>query len=223
MTSRGIRNNNPGNLDFNAAVKWQGQTGLETGVPNPRFAVFSDPKWGIRAIARQLLSYQSQHGIRTVRGLINRWAPPGENNTGAYVAAVAAGVGVDPDAEIDVDTAAVMTPLVKSIILHENGENPYPDSVIAEGVRLAGVADAPPAPLATSKTFQAQVGGAVAVAGAAGAHVASLAPTVKGWADQLGDYAGAPLIQHAVTVLLTVAGGLAVLGIVSQVMKQRAA
>lgn len=223
--TRGVRNRNPGNLDWNTRVNWQGQTGIEPAPPGgrARFAVFSDPKWGIRAIARQLLSYQSQHDIRTVRGLINRWAPPGENNTGAYVAAVAAGIGVGPDDEINVDSAAVMTPLVKAIILHENGQNPYPDSVISEGIRLAGVADAKPAPLAAQHTFQTQVGAGVAVVGAAGAHVASFAPTVKGWADQLGDYAGAPIIQHAVTILLTVAGGLAILGIVSQVLKQRAA
>lgn len=223
MTSRGERNKNPGNLDFSSSVNWQGQTGLETGVPSPRFAVFSDAKWGIRAIARQLLSYQTQHGLRTVRGLIGRWAPPSENNTAAYVTAVSASVGVGPDDEIDVDTAAVMTPMVRGIIIHENGSNPYPDSVIAEGIRLAGVSDAKPPPLASQHTFQTQVAGGVAVAGAAATHVASYAPTVKGWADQLGDYAGAPIVQHAVSVLLTVAGGLAILGIVSQVLKQKAA
>jgi len=139
------------------------------------------------------------------------------------VAAVAAGVGADPDAEIDVDTAAVMLPLVKAIILHENGSNPYPDSVISEGIRLAGVADAKPVPLVAHTGFQAQVGGAAAMVGAGAAQISSYAPTVKGWADQLGSYAGAPLVQHAVTVLLTVAGGLAFLGIVSQILKQKAA
>lgn len=223
MSSRGERNNNPGNINYSPTVNWQGQTGLETGVPNPRFATFSDAKWGIRAIARQLLSYQSQHGLRTVRGLIGRWAPPSENNTGAYVAAVASGVGVEPDDEIDVDTVSVMLPLAKAIILHENGQQPYSDAQITEGIRLAGVSDAKPPPLATQRTFQAQVGAGVAVVGAGAGQVAQYAPTVKGWADQLGTYAGAPIVQHIVTVLLTVAGGLAILGIASQVLKQKAA
>jgi hypothetical protein len=85
------------------------------------------------------------------------------------------------------------------------------------------VADAPPPKLATQHTFQAQVGAGVAVVGAAGAQVAQYAPTVKGWADQLGDFTGAPIIQHAVTVLLTVAGGLTLVGIASQILKQKAA
>ena len=158
-----------------------------------------------------------------IRGLINRWAPPGENNTEAYVAAVASAAGVGPDDEIDVDTAAVMTALVKGIIMHENGEQPYTDAQINEGIRLAGVSDAKPAPLVTQHTFQTQVAGGVAVAGAAVGQVSQYAPTVKGWADQLGTYAGAPIVQHVVTVLLTVAGGLAILGIASQVLKQKAA
>lgn len=223
MTTRGERNRNPSNIDYSPTVNWQGQTGIETGVPSPRFAVFSDVKWGIRACARQLLSYQSQHGLRTVRGLIDRWAPPSENNTGAYVAAVAAGVGVEPDDEIDVDTVAIALPLVRSIIIHENGENPYTDAQIIEGIRLAGVADAPPPKLATQHTFQAQVGTGIAVVGAAGAQLSQYAPTVKAAADKLSDYTGSPIIQHAVTFLLTVAGGLAVVGIAAAFLKQRTA
>lgn len=218
--TRGLTNNNPGNLDRDT-IKWQGMAADQSG--DPRFIVFTDAKWGIRALAKTLLTYQNQYGLRTVRAIINRWAPPGENNTGAYVAAVAAGVGVDPDAEIDVDTSATMMPMVRAIILHENGSDPYADSVIAEGIRLAGVSDAKPPALVTQHTFQTQVAGGVAVVGAAGAHVAQYAPTVKGWADQLGTYAGAPIVQHAVTVLLTVAGSLAILGIASQILKQKAA
>jgi hypothetical protein len=219
MTSRGIRSNNPGNIDRNA-TKWQGMAADQSS--DPRFIVFTDPKWGIRAIARLMLTYSNQYGLHTVRGLIGRWAPPSENNTGAYVAAVAQNCGVGADDEIDVDSSAIMLPLVKAIILHENGSNPYPDSVIAEGIRLAGVADAPPPKLATQHTFQAQVGAGVAVLGAGGAQVAQYAPTVKGWADQLADYTGSSVVQHAVTVLLTVAGGLTLVGIAAQFLKQRA-
>jgi hypothetical protein len=212
MTSRGIRNNNPGNIE-RGTVTWQGMADDQSA--DPRFIIFKTPQWGLRALAKTLLSYQNQHGLRTVRGIINRWAPSSENNTAAYVGAVAAGVGVNPDAEIDVDTSGVMTPLVKAIVLHENGANPYADAVIAEAIRMAGVSDAKGPPLARQKSFLAQVGSGVALLSAGGAHLASYASAVKGWADQLGEFAGAPVIQHAQTVLLTVAGGLAIAGIVA--------
>jgi hypothetical protein len=220
MSTRGLRNNNPGNIERNA-TRWQGMSPDQSG--DPRFVVFTDAKWGIRAIARLMLSYQNQYDLRSIRRLIGRWAPPGENNTGAYVAAVASGVGVDPDAEIDVDQASVMAPLVKAIILHENGQNPYPDSAISEGIHLAGVADAKPKPLHQQKTFQAQVGAGVAAAGAAVAHVAQYAPTIKGWADQISAFAGSPIMAHVMTILLTVAGGLTLVGIATQMLKQRTA
>ncbi|WP_327213550.1 MULTISPECIES: hypothetical protein [Xenorhabdus] len=41
--SRGISNNNPGNIDHNPANKWQGQIGIKTGVKNPRFCLFESP------------------------------------------------------------------------------------------------------------------------------------------------------------------------------------
>lgn len=219
MTSRGVRNNNPGNIERNA-IKWQGMADDQSS--DPRFVVFKTPQYGIRAIARLLMNYQSQYALHTVRGLINRWAPPIENNTVAYVNAVAAGVGVGADDPVDVDTAGVMLPLVKAIILHENGANPYTDSVVMEGIRMAGVADAPPKPLVKKTSFQTQIGTGVAVIGAAGTQAAQYAPTVKSWADKLTDYTGSPIIQHAVTVLLTIAGGLTLLGIVSSILKQRA-
>jgi hypothetical protein len=56
---------------------------------------------------------------------------------------------------------------------------------------------------------------------AGGIEVAKQAPTVKGWADQLSAFTGSPIIEHAVTVLLTVAGGLTILGIAAEVLKQR--
>lgn len=220
---RGIRSNNPGNIDRHD-TKWQGMADDQSG--DSRFIVFKTPQWGIRAIARLMLTYQNQYALRTVRGLINRWAPPGENNTGAYVAAVAsafkaAGLPDNPDVEIDVESVNVMLPLVKAIILHENGQNPYPDSLVLEGLHMAGVADAKPKPLGKQTTFLAQAGGAVTLVAGGGLQVAEYAPTVKSWADKLSAYTGSPIIQHVVTILLTVAGGLILIGVVSSMLKQR--
>lgn len=135
-TSRGIRNNNPGNIDRNE-TKWQGMSKDQSS--DPRFIVFDAPEWGIRALAKTLLTYQSKHGLNTVRAIINRWAPPVENNTDAYVNAVAKAVGVGPDSRIDLDNYLTIRPLVEAIIHHENGQQPYSDKEIDEGLHRAGI------------------------------------------------------------------------------------
>src|SRR3546814_2962731 len=47
-----------------------------------RFCVFKTPEHGFRALVRVLLTYQRKYRLRTVAGMIDRWAPPVENNTG---------------------------------------------------------------------------------------------------------------------------------------------
>ena len=92
---RGIRNHNPGNIDFSPENSW---LGLDTDKPSDgRFCRFKSPEWGIRAMARILRNYQKRDGqagvggpgIDTVQEIIHRWAPPVENQTDAYVRKVA--------------------------------------------------------------------------------------------------------------------------------------
>lgn len=140
--SRGFRNRNPGNIEFNTANQWQGQTGIEAPPPGggrARFAVFSSHEYGIRALAMLLTTYQDRHGLRTVAGIIGRWAPGNENNTGAYVRAVAQAMGIRPDDTIDVHQFEGLRPLVVAIITHECGGNPYDAGTIDRGLALAGV------------------------------------------------------------------------------------
>lgn len=139
-TPRGVRNNNPGNIDRNA-TKWQGMSADQSS--DPRFVVFIAPKYGIRALAKTLITYQEKYGLKTVRQIINRWAPAQENDTAAYIRVVARECRVDPDAIIDLDSSAVMLPLVRAIVRHENGGCPYSDDELMAGLYLAGVHDAP--------------------------------------------------------------------------------
>lgn len=132
---RGVRNNNPGNIDYNPKNNWEGQTGIETGVPYPRFAKFSRAEYGIRAICKILMSYQRQ-GFKSVEQMISRWAPHTENNTSAYVDAVSARVGLRKNEPVPL-TAANLEILVKAIVYHENGYNPYPDSIYNDGIQRA--------------------------------------------------------------------------------------
>lgn len=132
---RGVRNNNPGNIEENGTA-WQG---LDTPKSDGRFCRFIDPKWGIRAIARVLITYQDKHGVNTVRGIIDRWAPPVENNTSAYIDHVCRVVGVGRADAIDLHQYKYAAPIVEAIIKHENGQQPYSKMQINEGLRLAGI------------------------------------------------------------------------------------
>ena len=144
-TPRGVRNNNPGNIDFNPRNAWEGQLGLEIGVAKPRFARFDEPENGIRALGKLLINYRGKDGmpgvggkgIDTVLEAISRWAPSNENDTKAYAAAVAKRIGVRPTDPINIKDRATLRGLVVGIIVHENGGNPFPDQVIDEGVRRA--------------------------------------------------------------------------------------
>ena len=117
---RGIRNNNPGNIRV-SAINWQG----EVPGTDKEFETFATPEDGLRALETNLSAYRDKHGLKTVRGLINRWAPPTENNTSAYVNTVAQALGVNPDDEIDTTNPQVMQTLRDAIVQHENGQNPY--------------------------------------------------------------------------------------------------
>jgi hypothetical protein len=128
---RGIRNNNPGNIEY-TGTQWQG---LDNPASDGRFMRFIAPEWGIRALARTLDTYHNTHGIDTVRGIINRWAPSFENNTGSYIGHVAQSVGVSADQPFDVN--AKMPQLVRAIIQHENGEQPYSTALINKGIGMA--------------------------------------------------------------------------------------
>jgi hypothetical protein len=203
--SRGIRNHNPGNIDHNPANRWQGLADppIEQGVAKPRFARFVAPEWGIRAIARLLITYQDRHGLNTVRGLIDRWAPPVENNTVAYQNAVARKLGVGVTDAINVHDYPVMRELVLAIIRHENGVQPYSAAVIDQGLLLAGIKPAQPRPLLATKTV---AGAATTAAGAAIEPIATFASTLTEAGQQTQAVATiAPWLQ-AVSVLLIVAG-----------------
>ncbi|MGG4733253.1 hypothetical protein [Leclercia adecarboxylata] len=129
---RGIRNNNPGNLEASWAFTWQGQNGTDG-----RFATFASPEHGIRALGVNLLAYQ-RRGLDTISKIISRWAPPQDNNnTTAYIQNVSQALGVTPTTRLDVASPDVLTALSKAIIHQENGNVPFSDETIASGIASA--------------------------------------------------------------------------------------
>jgi len=174
VSSRGIRNHNPGNID--RGQPWQGLATAAEMTPEQkaetRFAVFSSPEWGIRAMVRIIQTYRTKYGLETVAGIIKRWAPPVENQTTVYINAVAASMNVQPDSVLDTSDPEILSPLLKAIILHENGEQPYSDATIVAGIALAGLKGGDSGPLSKdrenvvkSSTVQASGGVLTAIGG----------------------------------------------------------
>jgi hypothetical protein len=123
VTSKGIRNNNAGNLRYVAGIPWRGQLGDDgTG-----YAVFDSAEDGVRALGHQLSTYLAR-GLNTVQAIISTFAPDSENNTAAYVADVSQRIGADPGQALDRGAIPV---LAQAIIIHENGTDPYGIASIA--------------------------------------------------------------------------------------------
>src|ERR1700743_661562 len=97
---RGIRNNNPGNI--RAGIAWQGAVGSD-----PDFVIFADDTWGLRALAKDLMTKITKDGLDTINAIITQYAPASENNTAAYIAAVAADSGIDANTQLGTDTDTI--------------------------------------------------------------------------------------------------------------------
>jgi hypothetical protein len=132
MTPRGIRNNNPGNIRSKPGTVWVGSVGVD----DLGFVRFDSEENGIRALARVLMNYQAMHGLKTLRKMISRWAPSIENDTEAYVESVCKACNASPDSPYTL-TPARTRDLVKAIIKHENGLQPYDEATITTGVDRA--------------------------------------------------------------------------------------
>jgi hypothetical protein len=107
--TRGIRNNNPGNI----AVKdnWQGMVGNDG-----TFIIFADMSWGVRAIGISLVNMINQ-GYDTIGTLIPQWSA---TDQAAYIANVAAATTIDPTTQLGTDPDTIAS-LIQAIIAQENG------------------------------------------------------------------------------------------------------
>lgn len=162
MDSRGFRNNNPLNLSWRADDVWQGLDEPPCDTPPKGYTAlcrFTDPVWGIRAAARQLLAYQDRHKLRTTRQIITRWAPPGvdDNHTMSYIAMVATRIGKTPDEPLNLHSYADLKPLVEAMIDFENTGHghPYSPQQIDRALELAGVPKPKPKALADTEVIAA--------------------------------------------------------------------
>lgn len=134
---RGIRNNNPGNVEHSPSNKW---LGLADNPSDGRYCRFVHPRYGIRAFVLLLLKYQTEYRLKTISAMLNRYAPRQDNNaTDAYIEHVAKAAGVTGKTPVSIRDFRTAKAIVTAIIEFENGMQPYPESLIIEGIAAAGV------------------------------------------------------------------------------------
>jgi hypothetical protein len=132
---RGIRNNNPGNLNY------AGQEGAtKEGGENGRFAVFSSMRDGISALHRQIQLYL-QRGVNTIESIVNKYAPSSDgNNVQSYIQQLVGATGKGANETLSGDDQGMVFKLIRGIINHENGKGYVSDQDILGGIQVGSVA-----------------------------------------------------------------------------------
>ena len=115
--SRGIKNCNPGNIR-RSSVRYLGEV---TPSRDKEFKQFVSMTYGYRAMFVLLDSYARRYGLRTIRTMLNRYAPPEENFTQGYIRFVANNSGIGADELVDTRSARDMIPIVMAMSEIENG------------------------------------------------------------------------------------------------------
>lgn len=123
---RGLRNNNPGNIRRNSDI-FQG----EKTSSDREFKQFKSMTYGYRAIFKILSNYYRNYKLDTIRKMIGRWAPENENDTEAYIKAVADYSGIPADDPIDINDREQMIRIVAGMSKVENGREGDMSDVIA--------------------------------------------------------------------------------------------
>ena len=110
--------------------------GASTGFQQP-----VDYKAGLQIMDDNLSAY-GKKGINTLEGIINRWAPPVDengkviNDTASYIKTAAQRLGLDPKQQIDLSNPAVRQAVGTAIMLHEKGPKGVFTSAPAQNVSL---------------------------------------------------------------------------------------
>ena len=147
MATRGVRNANPGNIR-KSKDQWEGAIG-----DDGEFVIFDSPESGVRALGKNLLSYGRQ-GYDSIEKIINRWAPPNENDTQAYIDSVVAATGIPATQSLDLSDPDTLSSLAQAISFHETGSR-YDPEVYQKGVARALNGISPKTPPVSANVFDA--------------------------------------------------------------------
>ncbi len=182
--SRGIRNNNPGNIRL-SNDPWQGLSEVQT---DKDFFQFKSMAFGIRAIARTLITYQDKYDIRTIRKMVERYAPEKENDTANYKDCVCGISGFSENQILDFHKYEELEPVIRGILFIENDASNYPSfkqNDIDAGLKLAGI-EPPQKPLVKSRTMQGASIAAISGISLAIEAINNTAERVGNWYPWLG-------------------------------------
>lgn len=128
---KGIGNKNPFNLEFRTAIEWRGQIGSDG-----RFVIFDTALNGLRAGMINIHTKMTRDGLNTVRKIITRLSPAVENPTEAFIQFVSGKMGVAPDQPLQFGSHILA--MSEAIIQFENGEQPYPNTLLLQALRETG-------------------------------------------------------------------------------------
>ena len=123
--TRGIRNNNPGNIIYGPFARKMGATGQDAA----GFAIFPDAASGLRAISANLQAYGNK-GVNTPSAIAHRWSTTDQD---AYTQRLASMFGGNPNQPLNMKDPSVLDALRNGIILQENGRNPYSAEMLNRG------------------------------------------------------------------------------------------
>lgn len=128
---RSVRNRNPGNLEL--GINWQGLCAEQT---DPPYCQFVTSIYGFRALAKDLIT-KWREGLKTPRAILEKYAPPTENNTEAYIQDFCTRMKCDPDTELFMLDSDVLNNACRAIAIHEAGRWAFNDMDLINGVLMA--------------------------------------------------------------------------------------
>ena len=115
---RGLRNCNPGNIRNNSD-KFQGEI-----IPSQdrSFKQFKTMAYGYRAMIRIIINYHNKYGLKTIDGIVRRWAPHTENDTEQYIKTVSNHAGIASNVVLNIRDKEQICKVVAAMSLVENGK-----------------------------------------------------------------------------------------------------
>ena len=119
---RGVRNCNPGNIRMppKALEEKDKFIGELRPSKDKSFRTFVNMAYGYRAMHYLLRRYKNSYQLNTLEQMINRYAPPADNNaTEVYIDFVAKRAGVARDQVVDGSKVTVMCRIVEAMATME--------------------------------------------------------------------------------------------------------
>ena len=141
---RGIKNNNPANLEYHPETQW---LGLDTPPTDGRFCRFKDMVdptdgvskpgafWGLRATGISALTNAKTYTNLLTWGENNTPASENGGEVGDYGRELGKTLGVDPAADFNFE--ANMAPFLRALVINEETVVPYTDSLFLEAANAA--------------------------------------------------------------------------------------